>query len=72
MQIWQLYRAKNGTLNQGQRMEYLMARLSLQINHAVGGDAAISDFLRYHEQPEADINDVSKLMGVKQVNNRGK
>jgi hypothetical protein len=72
VQIWQLYRAKNGTLNHGQRLEYLMARLSLQINHAVGGDAAIGDFLRYHEQPEADINDVSKLMGVKQVNNRGK
>jgi hypothetical protein len=72
VQTWQLYRAKNGTLNQGQRMEYLMARLSLQINHAVGGDAEIGAFLRYHEQPEADINDVSKIMGVKQVNNRGK
>ena len=72
MRTWQLYRAKNGTLNQGQRMEYLMARLSLQVNHAAGGDAEISAYLRYHEQPEADINDVSKLMGVKQVNNRGK
>jgi len=72
VQTWQLYRAKNGTLNQGQRMEYLMARLSLQINRAVGGDSEIGAFLRYHEQPEADISDVSKLMGVKQVNNRGK
>lgn len=49
-----------------------MARLCLLINHAAGGDAEIGAYLRYHEQPEADINDVSKLMGVKQVNNRGK
>lgn len=53
-------------------MEYLMARLSLQVNHAAGGNSVIGEYLRYHEQPEADINDVSKLMGVKQVNNRGK
>lgn len=44
-----------------------MARLSLQINRAAGGDAEIGAFLRYHEQPEASIDDVSKAMGVKQV-----
>ena len=72
MQTWQLYRAKNGTLNQGQRLEYLLARISLQINRAAGGDSEIGEFLRYHEQPEADINDVSRLMGVKEVKNHGK
>lgn len=41
--------AKRGTLNQGLRMEWLMARLSMQVSAALGGKLKFKDFIRYHD-----------------------
>lgn len=68
---WSQYVRTRGTLNDGMRMEWLFARLSLQVNHAAGGKAEFQDLIRYHEEPAADLDAVAKLMGVKQVKNNG-
>jgi hypothetical protein len=70
--LWDAYRQKRGTLNQGMRLEWLFARLSAQVHIATGGKEGFLDFLRYHEEPETSIDSVAKLMGVKQVTHHGK
>lgn len=50
--MWGAYVAKRGTLNSGMRMEWLMARLSLQISAAIGGKPKFQDFIRFHDNSE--------------------
>ena len=50
---WRLYIQKRGPLNHGQRLEWLMGRLSWQVHHAAGGKKLeLSDFVRYHDTPQ--------------------
>lgn len=65
--MWQAYRERHGTLNLGKRLEWLLARQATQINNAAGGKLEFSDFLRFQQPAETSIEDVAKLMGVKQV-----
>lgn len=52
---WRLYIQKRGPLNHGQRLEWLMGRLSWQVHHAAGGKKLdLSDFVRYHDLPAAE------------------
>lgn len=64
---WDSYMRKRGTLNTGMRLEWLFARLGLQINHAAGGKAKFEEFARYHSEPESDIDQIARLLGVKEV-----
>lgn len=60
-----------GTFNTGLRMEYLFARLAHQIHHVVGGrPTEFHEFMRYHEDPHASIDDIAKLMGVARIEPR--
>lgn len=70
--MWDAYRQKRGTFNEGMRMEYLMARISFQLHKANGGTAEFEEFLRHHE-PDAvtDVNELAKLMGVREVRRHG-
>jgi len=78
LNLWAAYIETRGPLSDGLRMEYLFARLSTHIAQAVGNETAkVSDYLRYHgsaadDQQIADITEVAKIMGAKQVNHRGK
>lgn len=53
---WRLYIQKRGPLNHGQRLEWLMGRLSWQVHHAAGGKKlGLDSFVRYHDvQPEEE------------------
>lgn len=71
-QTWETYRERRGTLHHGVRLEWLFARLSLQVAQALGAkDAKFTDLLRYHDtdQPEAveanSFQDVAILMGAR-------
>lgn len=71
---WNQYVKTRGTLNVGMRLEWLLARLSFQVSRAVGGKAEFSDFIRHHEQPEkphADIDEIVKALGVREVKKNG-
>lgn len=70
---WLAYMQKRGSLHDGTRLDMAMARLQLQINRAIGGKAEYDDFLPQYEAQEqaADIGDIAKLMGVKQVKKHG-
>lgn len=47
--MWEAYRDKRGTLNEGMRLEWLFARLSHQISSALGGKPNFKQILRYHD-----------------------
>lgn len=52
---WRLYIQKRGPLNHGQRLEWLMARLSWQVHHAAGGKKLeFADFIRYYDLPQEE------------------
>lgn len=72
---WNEYVKTRGTMNLGLRLEFLFARLSLQVARATGGKAEFKDFLRFHEahsqQGHADIADIAKALGVREVKRNG-
>lgn len=61
---WAAYIRQRGTLNQGMRNEFLMARLSTQVHAAVGGKPKFDDYMRYQDQKKATIEDVAALFGA--------
>lgn len=61
---WASYRAKRGSLNTGQRVEWSSALLAtLYANaHSKDGGHKIHDFAPHHEQPETTLEEAMKLM----------
>lgn len=67
-------------MNVGVRLEWLFARLSLQIAHSLGGKAKWDDFIRFHgaidedeQQDQATMADLVSIVGVrKTVKNDGR
>lgn len=66
---WLAYLRKHGSLHQGYRTDMAVARLCSVMAH---GKIPPSDFMPEYEQEETSLDDVAKLMGVKQVKNNGK
>lgn len=69
-QSWIAYARKRGTLNLGMRMEFLLGRLSYQVHHALKGKMELQEIVRFHQEDNAGIDDVAKLMGVSRVEKR--
>ena len=61
---WVEYRKKRGPLNPTLRIEASLARISAQINNALGGRATPADFMPWanDENDEATVNDVMKML----------
>lgn len=51
---WLAYMQKRGSLHGGTRLDMAMARLRLQINRAIGGNAEYADFLPTYGEPEPE------------------
>lgn len=57
----------------GLRMEYLLARLSYQVNRAAGGSMEFGEFIRFYDMDVGGIEDVAQMFGgIKQVVTHGK
>lgn len=56
-QAWGQYRLKRGPLNAMMRMDNGFALIAMMINHACGGKAEISDFLRYGKPGDEVMTD---------------
>lgn len=58
------YRNKRGPLNPTLRIDASLARISAQINNALGGRATQADFMPWaiDEPEEASVTDVMKLL----------
>lgn len=65
---WLAYLRKHGSLNPGYRIDLAVARLCSVMAH---GKIPPSDFMPEYEAEEVGIDDIAKLMGVKQVKNNG-
>ena len=61
---WFEYIRKRGSLNVGLRVEAAVALLATQINHALGGDVQMQEYMPHWDQPEASIDDIAKLFGA--------
>lgn len=64
---WVAYRTLRGPLNLGMRMEWLMDAMRFERYKSHGGDKPFENFLRYHDQPNADasVSDVLSAFVVK-------
>jgi len=62
---WGEYVKKRGTLNPGMRLEWLFARLALQVNIASGGKATFEHFMRYQDERIATLEDMARAIGLK-------
>lgn len=66
------YREKRGTLNIGLRLEFLLGRLSKQIDAFAGGKTDFKDMIRYHDFEDendevSDFSEVAAMFGAKRV-----
>lgn len=68
---WAEYIKRRGTLHTGMRLEFLIGRLSWIVHHALGGKEEFSDMVRYHDEHDAGIDSLAKVMGVKEVRPNG-
>ena len=68
---WVAYRNQRGTLHAGLRMEWLFARLAVQINRATGGKLEFEDAVRYYDKKEASIDDIAAALGIRTVKTEG-
>lgn len=66
---WFAFIRKRGSINQGMRMEGLIAQLSMVLCAAHGlkkkggGDFTMADFMQHAEQPGLTIEDFTKVLG---------
>ena len=61
---WFEYIRRRGSLNAGLRVEASIALLATQINHALGGDVQMQEYMPHWDAPQASIDDVAKLFGA--------
>lgn len=66
---WLAYLRKHGSLHTGHRIDLGVARLCSVLG--TQGKMPPTDFMPEYEQEDASIDDIAKLMGVKQVKNNG-
>ena len=59
---WIAFRRKRGTLHPGLRTDEAAARLCVVANRSLGGKAQVHDFLPYHDEKVASVNDVMSMM----------
>jgi len=70
--LWRLYIDKHGLPALGvEATQSAIAMLTWRVDRAAGGTSEISDWMPGKRSGEADIADVAKLMGVKQVKKHG-
>lgn len=62
--LWMKYRAKNGSMNTGQRVEYSGAILATMYSnvHSKNGGNTVYDFAPHHEEPETSLEEAMKLL----------
>jgi hypothetical protein len=58
---WQAYLEKRGSANLGMRLEYGFALIARSINHALGGNATLRDFMPHADQPNS-LAEVMKIL----------
>lgn len=63
LMAWVAYRNRRGPMNPTLRIDAALARISMQINRALGGRAELADFMPWsQDEEEADVSDVMNFL----------